>query len=97
MGYIRIHAYREFVSLGQSAKQREGRQVSIEYKNLCIKCGDHVLQARYQLGYTTCLKCGEVVARETKHTIAPMHKSNYMVITNKEDLKGLNNKGGNVR
>ena len=71
--------------------------MSIEYKNLCIKCGDHVLDARYRLGYTTCLKCGEIKARETKHTIAPMHKSNYMVITNREDLKGLKNKGGNVR
>jgi len=71
--------------------------VSIEYKNLCIKCGDHVLDARYRLGYTTCLKCGDVDARKTKHTIAPMHKSNYMVITNKLDLQGLNNKGGNVR
>jgi ribosomal protein L37AE/L43A len=71
--------------------------VSIEYKNLCNKCGDHVLQARYQLGYTTCLKCGEVEARQTKHTIAPMHKSNYMVITNKLDLQGLNNKGGLVK
>jgi ribosomal protein L37AE/L43A len=69
----------------------------MEYKNLCIKCGDHVLHARYRLGYTTCLKCGEAIAKETKHTIAPMHKSNYMVITNREDLKGLNNKGGNVR
>ena len=69
----------------------------MEYKNLCIKCGDHVLDARYRLGYSTCLKCGEVIAKETKHTIAPMHKSNYMVITNREDLKGLNNKGGNVR
>jgi ribosomal protein L37AE/L43A len=69
----------------------------MEYKNLCIKCGDHVLDARYRLGYTTCLKCGEVDARKTKHTIAPMHKSNYMVITNKLDLQGLNNKGGNVR
>ena len=37
------------------------------------------------------------MAKETKHTIAPMHKSNYVVITNREDLKGLNNKGGNVR
>ena len=71
--------------------------MSIEYKNLCIKCGDHVLDARYKLGYTTCLKCGEVDARKTKHTIAPMHKSNYVVITNKLDLQGLNNKGGNVR
>jgi len=23
-----------------------------------------------------------------------MHKSNYMVVTNREDLKGINNKGG---
>ena len=71
--------------------------MSVEYKNLCIKCGDHVLHQRWALGYTTCLKCGEVVAKETKHTIAPMHKSNYVVITNKLDLQGLNNKGGNVR
>ena len=71
--------------------------MSIEYKNLCIKCGDHVLDARYRLGYTTCLKCGEVDARKHKHTIAPMHKSNYMVITNKLDLQGLNNKGGLVK
>ena len=95
MGYIRLYFDSKFNSLG--VKQREGRQVSIEYKNLCIKCGDHVLDARYRLGYTTCLKCGEIKARETKHTIAPMHKSNYMVITNQEDLKGLNNKGGNVK
>jgi len=26
-----------------------------------------------------------------------MHKSNYMVITNKLDLQGLNNKGGLVK
>jgi predicted nucleic-acid-binding Zn-ribbon protein len=69
----------------------------MEYKNLCIKCGDHVLDARWRLGYSTCLKCGEVEARQTKHTIAPMHKSNYMVITNKLDLQGLNNKGGLVK
>ena len=95
MGYCRVYFDSKFNSL--SVKQREGRQVSIEYKNLCIKCGDHVLHQRYKLGYTTCLKCGEVDARKTKHTIAPMHKSNYMVITNKLDLQGLNNKGGNVR
>ena len=95
MGYISVYFVSGIDSL--SVKQKEGRQVSIEYKNLCVKCGDHVLDARYKLGYTTCLKCGEVDARKTKHTIAPMHKSNYMVITNKLDLQGLNNKGGNVR
>ena len=66
----------------------------MEYKNLCVKCGDHVLQARWRLGYNTCLKCGEVVAKETKHTIAPMHKSNYTLISDKLDLHGINNKGG---
>ena len=95
MGYISVYFVSGIDSL--SVKQKEGRQVSIEYKNLCVKCGDHVLDARYRLGYTTCLKCGEVDARNKKHTIAPMHKSNYMVITNKLDLQGLNNKGGNVR
>lgn len=69
----------------------------MEYKNLCVKCGDHILQARYQLGYKTCLRCGELQAKQTKHTIAPMHKSNYMVITNRADLTGLNNKGGLVK
>jgi len=29
--------------------------------------------------------------------VAPMHKSNYMLFTNKTDLKGINNKGGLVR
>ena len=95
MGYFSVYFVSDIDSL--SVKQKEGRQVSIEYKNLCVKCGDHVLDARYKLGYTTCLKCGEVDARNKKHTIAPMHKSNYVVVTNRQDLQGLNNKGGNVR
>lgn len=69
----------------------------MEYKNLCIKCGDHVMHQRWALGYSTCLRCGEDVARQVKHTIAPMHKSNYVVITNRADLTGLNNKGGIVK
>jgi hypothetical protein len=44
-----------------------------------------------------CLTCGEREAVKRKHTIAPMHKSNYLVITNLDDLKGLNNKGGKTR
>ena len=62
---------------------------------LCPSCyiEDIPLQ-RYALGYRTCLTCGEKRARQTKHTIAPMHKSNYMLFTNLEDLKGINNKGG---
>ena len=44
-----------------------------------------------------CLDCGEANAKLRKHTIVPMHKSNYMLITNLDDLKGINNKGGLFR
>jgi hypothetical protein len=59
----------------------------------CI-CGDEIPKRRAELGYKTCMPCGEKDARSVKHTIAPMHKSNYMLFTNREDLKGINNKGG---
>ena len=63
----------------------------------CFSCGDVVDVRRSQLGYKVCMVCGEKMARKVKHTIAPMHKSNYMLITNLDDLKGLNNKGGLVK
>lgn len=64
------------------------------YKHFCRECGEPVRAARYALGYKLCLLCGDEAAQKVKHTIAPMHKSNYVVITDREDLKGLNNKGG---
>lgn len=42
----------------------------------------------------TCMTCGDKQARATTRTIANMHKSNYMLITDPDDLKGINNKGG---
>jgi len=66
-------------------------------KYLCTACyGGYVHHARIKLGYTTCMDCGQAKAKEQskKLTIAPMHKSNYMLITDLNDLKGLNNKGG---
>ena len=63
-------------------------------KHLCNVCGTHILSARYNLGYRTCLFCGEVMASKRKFTVVPMHKSNYVVISNKKELKGINNKGG---
>lgn len=70
-----------------------------EYNNLCVKCGDHVLTARWKLGYKTCLRCGEKQAKQVSmgFCVAPMHKSNYILVTNLDDLKGLNNKGGLVK
>ena len=63
----------------------------------CRQCGVEMDSRRSMLGYATCMPCGEVEARQVKHTIAPLHKSNYIVITNRADLAGLNNKGGIVK
>lgn len=62
----------------------------------CTHCDDEIDPRRYALGYRICLFCGEEAAREERRgwTIAPLHKSNYMLLTSKEDLKGINNKGG---
>jgi ribosomal protein L37AE/L43A len=60
----------------------------------CALCNDDINPKRVALGYDTCLRCGEVEARKVKHTVVPLHKSNYIVVSNKEDLKGINNKGG---
>jgi hypothetical protein len=58
---------------------------------------EQVAVKRVEAGFITCLRCGEADARKRKHTIVPMHKSNYVPVTNREDLKGINNKGGFYR
>lgn len=65
----------------------------------CCWCGDDVPAVRWAIGYRTCLHCGEEQARAERASwcVAPMHKSNYMLITDRRDLHGLNNKGGLVK
>ena len=68
---------------------------SEDSRYLCTKCyGGTVPLARWRLGYSTCLPCGDAQAKQKKFTVAPMHKSNYMLFTDVNDLKGINNKGG---
>lgn len=55
----------------------------------CI-CGDEVPHRRAELGYKTCLPCGEKIAKSTRHTIVNLPKSNYVVVTDLSLLKGLN-------
>jgi hypothetical protein len=55
-------------------------------------CGEAIAPMRYKLGFKTCLACGEVQAKQVRHTVAPMHKSNYILITDRDLLVGLNNK-----
>jgi len=65
----------------------------------CCWCGDDVASGRWALGIRSCLTCGETQAVKARASwcVAPMHKSNYMLITNRQDLAGLNNKGGIVK
>ena len=43
------------------------------------------------------MPCGDKRAKEHKHCIVPMHKSNYVPIHNLKDLVGINSKGGNQK
>ena len=64
----------------------------------CVKCQiEEVAAKRVEAGFITCLRCGEVDARKVRHTVVPMHKSNYVVISDRRDLAGINNKGGFYR
>ena len=66
--------------------QRTGR--------LCAECHTHyVAKNRLDLGYSTCLKCGEYKAKQVVHCIVPMHKSNYIVVSDKTVLQQLNRPG----
>jgi hypothetical protein len=58
----------------------------------CVTCGDDFSLARLNLGYRTCLPCGDHEARGRRWLTAPINKSNYMLITNVEELKQLNPK-----
>jgi ribosomal protein L37AE/L43A len=62
----------------------------------CWGCGAHVDSRRWDLGLRTCMSCGEAQAKQVKHTIVPMPKSNYIVVTDPSLLLGLNSshKGG---
>jgi len=63
----------------------------------CHKCDDKVAKKRWALGYRLCLDCGDEVASRVVRCVVPMHKSNYMLVTNQADLIGVNQKGGIVK
>ena len=69
------------------------------HTHLCRTCGDPILPVARAALKATCLPCGEHSAVQARKSwcVAPMHKSNYMLITNRADLLGINNKGGLVK
>lgn len=69
-----------------------GRKEQVMTEVVCNDCGDLFPAARARLGYRTCLSCGDWQAKQVRHTTAPLNKSNYVVITNHNELKQLNPK-----
>ena len=63
----------------------------------CRVCNERIPKGRYDLGYRVCLDCGDEIASRVVRCVVPMHKSNYMLVTNQADLIGVNNKGGLVK
>jgi len=61
---------------------------------VCRLCYAEYPAERRVFGYTTCLECGEKQAKLVRHTIVPMHKSNYVVISDPSLLVGVNVKSG---
>jgi len=68
-------------------------------KPVCKLCGDIFAVRRARAGYKLCLECGEEQSKQDRKSwcVATLHKSNSILITNREDLIGINNKGGLVR
>jgi len=62
------------------------------YKPQCKSCGDDYDVNRWKLGIVLCMSCGDDLAKERKFTVAPINKSNYMMITDMTMLKQLNPK-----
>lgn len=65
----------------------------------CRTCGDEIVPAARAALKATCLPCGERGAIQARKSwcVAPMHKSNYMLLTDRADLLGINNKGGIIK
>ena len=68
-----------------------------QYLPICTHCyAVRVEPHRARAIRPTCMECGEIVAKQRKHTVVPMPKSNYILVTDPSLLVGLNSshKGG---
>ena len=63
----------------------------------CSLCGDEIAPPARARISSLCLLCGELEARKVRHCVVPLHKSNYIVVSDANLLTGVNNKGGLVK
>ena len=65
----------------------------------CSLCGSEIEPPERGLITSLCVSCGDASAKEArkKWCVVPLHKSNYTMITDKNLLTGVNQKGGLVK
>ena len=59
----------------------------------CKHCGSLIPLGRVEIGYRTCMPCGDHEARSVVRTVVPMHKSNYVLVTDRTLLTQLTRPG----
>lgn len=58
----------------------------------CVQCGDSYPLARRNLGYRTCLECGDMQAKQVRFTVMiPFSKGAYQVVS-RDDVAHTNPK-----
>ena len=75
-------------------RQQWLEEQELQPNNVTCRCGNPVHPKRVEAGYYWCMECGETRAKEarTSWCIAPLNKSNYILITDPQHLKQLNPK-----
>lgn len=58
----------------------------------CSQCGDTYPLRRQELGYRTCLECGEAAARLVKFTVIPAYSKGAYQVVSKQDVANTNPK-----
>lgn len=58
----------------------------------CTRCGDDYPQGRRDLGYTTCLPCGDTAARLVRFTVMPAYSKGAYQLISRDDIAHTNPK-----
>ena len=58
----------------------------------CTRCGDDYPQGRRDLGYTTCLPCGDQQARLVRFTVMPAYSKGAYQLISRDDIAHTNPK-----
>jgi len=55
----------------------------------CIHCSNTIAIARVNIGYTTCLQCGQKEAKQHTWTVAPAYNKGAYQVINKSSIKDI--------